>query len=145
MKMRMLCIPLLFLLFSCGAVSIEKPAGFAEIESGKIYRAVSPEGLPFRVRQFKNYPEQDLDFWKQALEVHLTQEGYQFISESEAEADGKKIVCYEWGAPCGEDDYIYLTAVKVKGKKILVAEAAGEMKLFEKYRDGILNSIKSLD
>lgn len=145
MKKSVLCIPVLLLLFSCGAVSIEKPAGFAEIESGKTYRAVSPEGLPFRVRQFKNYPEQDLDFWKQALKVHLTREGYQFISENEAAADGKTVVCCEWGAPWGGDDYIYLTAVTVKGKKILVAEAAGEMKLFEKYRDAILNSIKSLD
>ena len=145
MKKLMICIPIMILLFSCGVVSIEKPEGFAEIESGRIYRSVSPEGLPFRVRQFKNYPEQDIDFWSQALKVHLTQEGYQFISETEIDNDGRDIVCYEWGAPYGGDDYIYLTAVTVKNKKILVAEAAGEMKLFNKYRDAIIDSIKSLE
>ncbi|MBN1649191.1 MAG: hypothetical protein JW874_14230 [Spirochaetales bacterium] len=145
MKNLILCFVLAVLFVSCSNIHITKPEGFAETKSGKIYRAVSPEGMIFRVRSFKNYPEQDLDFWKQALKAQLVREGYQFIAEKLPDAEREDLVCFEWGAPYGGADYVYLTAVMVKGKKIMAVEATGELKLFRKYEDALIASIKSLE
>ena len=144
-KCTILMLILILLFCSCAKIAVPKPEGFAEIAAGKEYRAVSPEGMPFRVRSFKNYPEMDLAFWKDALKSHLIQEGYKFISEVTPDESREDIVCFEWGAPYGGADYIYLTAVKVKGKKIFVAEAAGKMEIYGKYRQSLLDSLAELD
>ena len=103
---------------ACTKVKVAKPAGFAELAGGKNYRAVSPEGLTFKVRLIPNYPPKELNFWGRALKKHLQDEGYRFISEESFTATGGEGLAFEWGAPYGSDDYIYLTAILVKDKKI---------------------------
>ena len=66
------CLSLILFLSGCQTVSVQAdtPEGFADIsESADYYsdvvpyRAISPEGVIFRVRSVDNYPEKGIDFW----------------------------------------------------------------------------------
>jgi hypothetical protein len=130
--------------FSCAPFDVKKPAGFAELRNDSVYYAISPEGILFRVHTVRNYPEKNLDFWSKAVKNHLVEEGYQFIKEEKFDAPKKPGVLFEWGAPYGRENYIYLTGIIVSGGRIAVAEAACEYSLYATNRDSLLGSIKSI-
>ena len=145
--MRVRCLPalLLPLLLLSGCLSVEKPEGFAEISPFPSYRAISPEGLRYSVRTVRNYPPQDLEFWGQALKNHLQAEGYLLIRPGEAfEAANREGLLFEWGLPYRNRSYIYLTAIMLWEKEIVIVEAAGEKSLYAGYREVLISSLRSL-
>ncbi|MBN2444697.1 MAG: hypothetical protein JXJ04_25300 [Spirochaetales bacterium] len=146
MKIRYcLSIALLLLIISgCSQIGVEKPGGFADKLMYNEYNAISPEGVLYRVRYVKNYPEKDIMFWQKAVKLHLEKEGYDYLTETEFDAKGKKGILFEWGAPYGHENYIYMTAIIVSGKKIAIAEAAGEFTLYQEYKDELLKSVKTI-
>ncbi len=94
------------------------------------FRAVSPEGLLFSVRTEKNNPQADLAFWRQAMKTRMSQAGYRILSDSDCVMGGTAAALLKMAAPVGNKDYCYWVAISISGKKILVAEAAGEAKPF---------------
>jgi hypothetical protein len=122
------------------------PEGFAPIPDRRAFRAVSPEGVRFRMRTVENDPEQSLEFWSKALRSHLEKEGYPSSGEpttfSAGEQDG---VAFEWVMPYANETWSYLTAIVVSGGRIYIAEAAGEYQLYQSYRQAILDSLSTLD
>jgi hypothetical protein len=138
------CIQMFAGLCSCTRITAEKPEGFAEAKKDTSYHAISPEGLLYRVRYVKNYPKKEIEFWQEALKNQLIKEGYHFIEEKEFELPGRKGVMFEWGAPYGNENYIYLTAIAVFGDRIAVAEAAGEHALYHLYRDALIKSLSTI-
>lgn len=132
-------------LFSCANLEVKKPAGFAETVKKTEYRAISPEGMLYRVRSVDNYPEKDLDFWSKALKNQLAKEGYLLTKDGEEfTAGNQRGVLYEWGVRYGNEDFIYLTAIIIFDKRITIAEAGGEHTIYAKYRQPILESLKSI-
>ncbi len=124
---------------------MERPTGFALFE-GEPYRAVSPEGVALGVRLAANDPEQGLGFWSEALKVHLLAGGYRLLAEEPFRAaapvgDGR---LYEWVAPLGGEDWVYLTALAVCGRDIVLVEAAGPFKLYRERRAALLASLATL-
>jgi len=141
--MLTLLVPVL--ITSCASVpSVKAPEGFAVYERRTDFLAVSPEGVRFKVRYEKNRPEQTLDFWREALEVHLTSSGYDLLSGDTFDTPDGKGSYLEWVAPVGEEDWIYLTAITVQGDKIAIAEAAGPFQMYRKYRDTLFESLGSI-
>ncbi len=53
-------------------------------------------------------------------------------------------ILFEWVMPFGNKDYIYLTALMVYDKDIVIAEGAGEHTIYTKYRGALLESLKSI-
>ncbi len=148
-KVARIFLPAIALLVfaDCTVIRVSKPESFAELKGkgSSVYEAVSPEGILYRVRTVKNYPEQDLDFWSKALKNQLVKEGYTLIRDEERfEAGKRRGVLYEWGVPYGNKNYLYLTAIIIFDNKIAVAEAAGEHTLYRKYRDSLLASLTSI-
>ena len=112
-------LALLVLTVSCSRLSVAPPEGFAELKGGRSYRAVSPEGMLYRVRSIKNEPQKDLSFWGEALENHLRKEGYRASGESRSfESGDREGLYYEWILPAGNESYLYLTALIVTEKTI---------------------------
>jgi len=141
-------IAALLILSSCvTAPIVEKPGGFAGLADGESgeYRAVSPEGMLYRVRTVENYPVQGLEFWASALENHLKQEGYVGLSEGVAfhtlDVPG---MFFEWALPYGNESYIYLTAIAVFDNTIVIAEAAAEHSIYFQYRDALHESLTGI-
>ena len=135
-------------LASCTTL-VQKPEGFAEVLPWQVaatqYKAVSPEGMIYRVRTVKNYPEQTLEFWAQALQNHLEKEGYRSVSDGRSfETEDNSGRIFEWAMPYGNESYIYLTAIVVSEKRIAVAEAAAEHTIYYQYREALLESLASI-
>ena len=117
------------------------PDGFAPYESKKLYRAVSPDGVVFRVRAAEHEPEADLAFWKEAMHERMEAAGYNFLSEAEVQASGTQGTLLELTAPYGTDDYTYLLAVFPAGKELVIVEAAGEISRFAARREAVLAAV----
>jgi len=139
-------VPALVLLaVSCSRISVVPPEGFAELKGGRSYRAISPEGMLYRVRSIKNEPQKDLAFWGDALENHLSKEGYRYSKASRSfESGDREGLCYEWVLPAGNESYLYLTALIVTEKTITLAEAAAPHPVFTRHRQALLDSLSSI-
>jgi hypothetical protein len=147
--MRRLLLSLALVLFtltvSCSRLSVVPPEGFAELKGGKSYRAVSPEGMLYRIRSIKNEPQKDLSFWGEALQNHLNKEGYRSNGEGQSfESGDLEGMYYEWILPSGNESYFYLTAILVTDRTITLAEAAAPHSVFTRYRQTLVASLGSI-
>jgi hypothetical protein len=128
-------------------IALRPPAGYAparKAPDGSL-RALSPEGLPFRVRSFRNAPPKDLVFWSEALKSHLSKEGYRPNGAGRSfEAGNLRGSALEWVVPYGQESYVYLTALLVAGDRILLIEAGGPYKLYVDYRQSLEESLESI-
>ena len=127
----------------CRPYRAEAPQGFAEMrrtERGN-YLAVSPEGVRFRIRTVKNYPRMDTDFWAETLSNHLREEGYSLVSGPERIGETIRM---EWGVPYNGEDYMYTTALRVSGRKIVLVETGAPYELYTRYADRIEESLENL-
>ena len=119
----------------------EPPDGFAPYKAKKAFRAVSPDGVVFRVRSAEHEPEADLAFWKEAMSKRMVEAGYQVLAEGEIQAGSTPGTMLELTAPYGTDDYSYLLAVFPAGKELVIVEAAGEVATFAARKDAIVTAI----
>src|SRR4051812_32282549 len=73
-------------LASCSTFDAHAPQGFAEYDHGSGFRAVSADGVMYRVRSVKNEPKAELPFWREALKKRMLDAGYRFQSEASVKA-----------------------------------------------------------
>jgi hypothetical protein len=147
--MRRVLLPValicLLLTVSCSRLSVTPPDGFAELKGRRSYKAISPEGMLYRIRSVKNDPRKELEFWGEALENHLVKEGYQLNGKAQSFTNGdREGVSYEWVLPYGNESYLYLTALIVTDKTITLAEATAPYSVFIRYRQALLASLESI-
>ncbi|MBT3219937.1 MAG: DUF4349 domain-containing protein, partial [Proteobacteria bacterium] len=103
------------------------PAGFSPFKDIKRQHwAVSPDEVLFRIRTEKHEPEADLEFWKEAVTVRMTEAGYGALRDQEIKANGTLGFFLEVTAPMGTQDYVYGIAAFPVGSRLVVAEAGGE-------------------
>ena len=119
-------------------LKVSVPEGFARAKTRGAYQAVSPEGMRYRVRAVRNEPSQAIEFWGDALKNHLLVEGYRLSNPGQPFTAGKRAgILYE------SEDHVYLTALVVSGRRILVAEAAAQHTVYGKYRTAVIESLKT--
>ncbi len=135
---------LVFALAGCTPFQASAPDGFAPFDDWGEFRAVSPEGVTFRVRAEDNEPEADLEFWAEALKNRMDNAGYVFVDDGEVSAGSTKGYRLELAAPFGQEDYSYLIAIFVKGSKIVIVESAGEVTRFAERRAAVDAAIASI-
>jgi hypothetical protein len=135
---------LLVLVTGC-RLEAPSPSGFAVYDGFGPLRAVSPDGVLYRVRSEDNEPLADLEFWRQALRRHMVDAGYRLLDEGDVEADGVNGYLLELAAPLGEQDYAYLVALFVVGDELILAEAAGEVTRFQARREAIVEAVRTIE
>lgn len=137
---------ILFLLASCTtpAVVFEVPQGFARYQEEGRQGAISPEGVLLSAYKTENEPEQSLEFWAEAVELQLTEAGYLLLGEGSFSAPEVEGRFFEWVAPLGDEDWVYLTAFCVDGDAIGVVEAAGPYETYDRYRRRIRESLETV-
>ena len=124
--------------------ALQHPQGFACYENAAPMKAVSPEGIVYRVRYEKNKPFAELPFWKEALKKRMTDAGYGFSRESDIQAGDRKGYLLELTAPMGPRDNAYLMAIFLNDmKQIVIFEASGEITQFDAQREKILDAVRS--
>jgi len=136
-----LLLLLLSLLGGCKSFTAQAPNGFATYDKGGAFRAVSPDGVIYRVRDEKNKPQAELAFWKEALKKRMLDAGYRFVAESDVKAGDASGYLLELNAPQGSQDYTYLTALFVEGDRLVIVESAGEVTRFKARRDVVMEAI----
>lgn len=140
----LLAVAAAFLTAACTTVQVDTPTGFAVYETEGFFHAVSPEGANLRVRSAANSPKQDLAFWGEALNREMQRSGYVLAGEADfSSAEGPGLI-FEWLAPVGEEDWLYLTGLVVAGDTLLIAEAAAPVATFQRYRAAIYESLESI-
>jgi len=132
------------------AFQASAPDGFAQFPRSRVssspLRASSPDGVLFTVRTEKNDPPADLGFWREALKTRMGHAGYRVVADTVCPMHGSQGALLKLAAPMGNQDYFYWIAFTLSpsGKRIVVAEAAGESKRFlareEDIRKAIANS-----
>lgn len=135
----------LALLAGCNSFEATAPEGFAAYKGNKPFRAVSADGVVYRVRTEPETSDATLDFWKEALKKRMLDAGYTFLRESEVKASSQPGYVLELTAPYGERDYTYLVAVFKSGKHVVLVESSGEVRVFEKHRAQIMDAIAKLE
>jgi hypothetical protein len=140
-------------LLAAGAVAValfSQPAsaalpGFALVsDRNEEHVFVSPEGFYCRFHEEENYPKKGVRFWRDALANKMNAAGYTPLFEERLAAGGPGACYCEWGAPLGSQDYVYATVLSVKGDRLFIGEAAGEISLFAKYRQPIIDSVREV-
>ena len=126
------------------APSVETPRGFASYEPTEVIAAVSPEGVGFRLRAVDNDPIQSLGFWSEALSRHMTDSGYLLYAHGDFTCPAGPGEAFEWVAPVGEVDWIYLTAIVVAGERILIAESAGPVDVYRERRAAVVAALGTI-
>jgi hypothetical protein len=130
--------------FAGGAPPAPVPEGFAAYTDTREIKAVSPEGVVFRVRREDNQPPAELPFWKEALKKRMLDAGYIFLGEAPIAAGAQPGYLLELTAPYGQQDLTYLTAIFVRERQIVIVEAAGEVTDLAHRREAILGAIQGL-
>ncbi len=137
---------LLLSLIACRSYKATPPEGFASFEKTTDFKAVSPDGVVFRMRDEPNKPEGDLPFWKEALKKRMLAAGYTFFAERDLKTQGGEPgYLLELSAPLGPRDYSYLVAVFRKGSKLVIAEVAGEVVPLKARHDAIIAALEKTE
>lgn len=123
----------------------EGPAGFGTYENPKALQAVSADRVVYQVKHLENKPFADQGFWQVALKERLAKAGYVVTSEGAIESAGKTGYYVETTAPRGTTDFMYLVALFVQDKQLIVVESAGELAAYKARRDSIFAAIKAGD
>jgi hypothetical protein len=135
------------LLASAGGCTTPPPSGmpadFGVYEGRDARQAVSFDRVVYQVKRVENKPFADLAFWQIALKERLTKAGYVVTADGPLYAAGKPGYYIETTAPRGASDYMYLVALFVQGKDLIVIESAGEVASYKAQREKILAAIKA--
>jgi len=122
----------------------EPPDGFSAYKVKREHRAVSPDEVLYSVRSEKHKPKADLEFWKEAVKVRMSEAGYRELRDEGITAGNSKGWLLEFTAPLGTQDYIYSLGAFPIGAKVVIVEAAGEASRYEERREVIQAAIKTL-
>lgn len=117
------------------------PDGFSAWKKKRAYRAVTPDGVMYRVRSMKHKPKGELAFWKEAMKDRMIAAGYVIASEQDVTADGVPGALLECRAPLGEQDWTYLVGVFPDGGRLVIVEAGAEITQFEARKQAILTAV----
>ncbi len=114
---------------------IPVPEGFARLMDVQEFNVLSPEGVRLQVKSVPNYPEQSVQFWVDTLKSDLSSRGYLPMPLPETMDWGGEGMFHTllWALPLGTEDYLYLTGIRVRGKKIEVLEMAGKAEYVNRY------------
>jgi len=120
------------------------PEGFAAYPPEGAFKAVTPDGVVYRVRRESNKPYADMAFWKEALKKRMLEAGYRLSAEAPLAAGPRQGYLLELTAPYGPLDYGYMIAIFVEKESIQIAEAAGEVAALAKQRPALLAAMANL-
>jgi len=144
--MKLLLISCTLFLFSCASFKAKEPNNFAAYESEKNkFKAISSDGVLYRVSAYEQESEASLDFWKGAFLLNMKNSNYKQEDSLNINIGGKPAIGYifSFANTTGQD--LYLVAAVQSKDKMFVVEATGESKKFENRKKDILDAIGNID
>jgi len=134
---------ILLILASCASFKAKAPENFAEYSdspSGK-FKAVSSDGILYRVSEYEQEAEASTDFWREALLLKMRNANYKQEDSLNVSIGGKPATGYIFSFANNTGSDLYLVAAVQSNKKVFVVEATGEDAKFETRKKDILDAI----
>lgn len=146
--MRNLLVSAAFvLLAACHGGRLATPSGFATLDSDDAYsyRATNAQGVVLGVRTEDNDVKANVDFWAEALDLRLREQGYAFRTKqsptSRAGLQGRQL---RYEISRGGRTQSYWLTVFATEKKVYVVEAAGDKEAFDGAAPMVESAIEGL-
>jgi hypothetical protein len=127
---------------SCASFKATAPNNFAAYESDcEKFKAISPDGVLYRVSAYEQKSEASVEFWREAFLLKMKNSNYKQEDSLALNIGGKAAIGYifSFANSVGSDLYL-VAAVPVKGEMIVV-EAAAESEKFNARKSDILEAI----
>ena len=143
--MKFLLILSALFLFSCASFKAQEPKNFAayESESDK-FKAISSDGVLYRVSAYEQKSEASMDFWREAFLLKMRNSNYKQEDSLNINIGGKAAIGYIFSFANSTGHDLYLVAAVQSKEKMFVVEASGESAKFENRRKDILDAIGSI-
>ena len=143
--MKYLLIFSALLLFSCASFKAKEPKNFAayESESDK-FKAISADGVLYRVSAYEQKSEASMDFWREAFLLKMRNSNYKQEDSLNINIGGKAAIGYIFSFANSTGHDLYLVAAVQSKEKMLVVEATGESAKFENRKKDILDAIGNI-
>jgi len=138
---------ILLILASCASFKAKAPENFAEYSdspSGK-FKAVSSDGILYRVSEYEQEAEASIDFWREAFLLKMKNANYKQEDSLNVNIGGKAAIGYVFSFANSTGSDLYLVAAVQSKEKMFVIEAAGESAKFENRKKDILNAISNIN
>lgn len=132
--MKYLLLIIAITMISC-ATTYQQPETFAAYKDGDNFKAVSPDGVLYRVSEYEQESEASIDFWRDAFLLKMKNSNYK---------QEEKLTVTDIAYIFSFDEELYLVAAIPKDKKMFVVEASGKKENFNSRKEQILNAISSL-
>jgi hypothetical protein len=128
---------------SCASFNATAPNGFAEYKNSSCekFKAISPDGVLYRVSAYDQKSEASMDFWEEAFLLKMKNSNYKQEDSLNIRINGRAAIGYifSFANSVGSDSYL-VAAVQANGKMIVV-EAAAESEKFNSRKNDILEAI----
>ncbi len=145
--MKFLFIFATLFLFSCASFKAKAPENFAEYSDSPSdkFRAISSDGVLYRVSEYEQKAEASMDFWREAFLLRMKNANYKQEDSLNVSIGGKAAIGYIFSFANNTGYDLYLVAAVQSKEKMFVVEATGESTKFETRKKDILNAIGNID
>jgi len=145
--MKFLSIFAMLFLFSCASFKAKAPENFAEYSdtASDEFKAVSSDGILYRVSEYEQKAEASMDFWREAFLLKMKNANYKQEDSLSINIGGKAAIGYIFSFANNAGTDLYLVAAVQSKEKMFVVEAAGESAKFESRKKDILDAIGNID
>ena len=132
--------------FSCASFKAKAPENFAEYSDTPNckFKAVSSDGVLYRVSEYEQKSEASADFWKEAFLLKMKNANYKQEDSLNISIGGKPAIGYIFSFANAAGHDLYLVAAVQSKETMFVVEAAGESAKFETRKQDILNAINNI-
>lgn len=139
-------------LCSCAGLPFKAPApkDFAVLDPKSAagdrheFRALSPEGLVYRVSATPNQPRAGLAFWSEALQKELSGKGYVLIKTDRQKISQFEREIQQWAIPTSGPAQMYWIWMRAGQKHIVYAESGGSSLIFPSLVANLQNAADSI-
>jgi hypothetical protein len=136
----------LCVLISCASFKANAPENFAAYKSENTkFKAISSDGVLYRVSVYEQKSEASIDFWKEAFLLKMKNTSYKQEDSLNVSISGKAAMGYIFSFANNVGSDLYLVAAVQNGNEMLVVEAAAEREKFNAHKAAILKAIGEIE
>ena len=132
---------------SCAPFIAKAPENFATYNEneGDTFRAISSDGVLYRVSAYEQKSEASMDFWREAFLLNMKNLNYKQEDSLNVSISGKAAMGYIFSFANSTGQDLYLVAAVPNGSKMLVVEASAEKEKFNARKANILKAIGEIE
>jgi hypothetical protein len=137
---------------SCASFNAKAPENFAAFceSDGDKFKAISSDGVLYRVSAYEQESEASMDFWKEAFLLKMKNANYKQEDSLNISIGGRAAMGYifSFANSTGQDLYLVAAVPKVNkvfASEMLVVEASAEREKFNARKADILKAIGEIE